>query len=110
MYMRFAAGVFCILYSVLYVWSLMRFSGPTPSKGPPLPSPPPPPTQGQSEFTSSQQGREGRGGGLFLPSGTYIKDSEKAMKNVFIHVFIIGYLQMVNSLCVELEKLPLITF
>jgi hypothetical protein len=30
------------------------------------------------------------------------------MQNVFI--FMIGYLQMVNSLCVELEKMPLITF
>ncbi len=31
------------------------------------------------------------------------------MQNVVIFV-IIGYLQRVNSLCVELEKMPLITF
>ncbi len=66
--MSFAAGVFCILYSVLYVVSFMWFSGPTPSKGPPPPSPAPPSLPHRDKVNSLRPCRGGRGivGGLYL--------------------------------------------
>jgi hypothetical protein len=52
MFMSFASGVFCILYSVLHVASFMWFSGPTPSNGPPLPPSPSPFVQNNLEINS----------------------------------------------------------